>query len=78
MVLIMKSLKASGLMKEMLKAFKILRSEEHFIKDILKTLYNAISPGFSYGDKDGLDAQFKAKPDYQSKRVRIAIAAAGR
>ena len=51
MVLIVKCLKTFSLLQEVREAFKILSPKEHFIKDVLKMLYNSISPRFLYRAK---------------------------
>ena len=78
MILIVKYLKAFSLLKKIIEALKILNTKKHLIKNILKMFYNPISPWFSYRDEECLNAKLKAKTNYQSKRMGIAIATTGR
>jgi len=52
MVSIVEDLKVLGLRSEVTIAPKPLGSEESSIIGIIEALYDSITPGFSYGDKD--------------------------
>jgi len=43
------------------------------IKNILKMLYYAVSPGFFYGDKYGLYIKIKTKSYYKTKWMRVSF-----
>ena len=66
-IFVMKDLKPFCLGYNMIKTFKVLGPKKHLVKYILEFLYDAVSPGLSYGDKDGLNAKIKAKPDYKAE-----------
>jgi len=52
----MEALKPFSLGDDLVKALKVLGPEKGLVKDILESFYYSVSPGFSYGDKDWLDA----------------------
>jgi len=53
----MEALEPFGLGYNLIEALKVLGPEKGLVKDILELFYNAVSPEFSYGDKDRLNAK---------------------
>jgi len=56
-IFIMEALEPFGLGYNLIEALKVLGPEKGLVKDILELFYNAVSPEFSYGDKDRLNAK---------------------
>lgn len=53
-----------------------LATEEFAIVSVIKALDYSIAPGLGYRDENRLDSEMQTHPDNQTRRTRIAIAAA--
>lgn len=68
MVVVPELLEQPCLLLQVFEAGEELAAVEHFVKDILKLLNGAISPGFSRRYEDDLYTQGKAYANHESKR----------
>jgi hypothetical protein len=71
---VVKELKVFGLGSELTIATKPLPSKESPVVGVIEALHNAITPRFSDGDEDYLDAQREAKLEDDAKGARVTIA----
>ena len=74
MVSIVEDLKVLGLRSEVAIAPKPLGSEESSIIGIIEALYDSITPGFSYGDKDHFYPQQKTNSEDNAEGTGVTIA----
>lgn len=73
MMVVVKALKNPELAAEVHQGSEVLGSQEAFVVGIVKSFDNAVTPGFTFRDKDDFDSEMETKPDQEPKASRMTI-----
>ncbi len=75
MMLVVESLKGARFLAQMGRAGKSLSTKEALVVGVIEPFDDAITPRFSFGDKDDLDTSVEAEANHQAEAARVSVGA---